>query len=415
MTAAADSTTKWVCLPCGQQFKSKANLACHFYKKHQRVAARRLYQGDVVCPCCLKDYVDIHRMQMHLKKNPKCYRYVVSKGLCGGTAGPGIGSRAWKECRAKHPIVCPPLHVEVAEVQTALHPGHSGSPVQREIDGVAGAIGATAEDCVSAGSLDTFLEAVTGVLRKFALFPEEYGQAVTQAMDDIVLCREGAVILWSDDDYKEVIRQLEELQQLVCGSWLADAAMVADAQTDRCRHLHVSHVPVVRAAIMASSKPILRSFFRVGGADTVERTHAAYLLGKLPCAFQADYIGPASCKSDLVIHTCFAKGEAAACQAGESGKPHEGSASSAALDGCLIGTLEQGRHLRRLLLAWKECWRTLLSGFGVGIACDGPQSWSGILRGFPFVDVCDWWSSSHCGVWLLIAIPAETVGFVSRN
>ena len=104
-------TNCWFCPPCRMAFRSKANLACHFFKKHQRVARHRLYQGPVICPNCLHDYVDTHRMQMHLKKNPRCLQHAIEHGHCGGDPGPGFGSRAWKECRSKHPIFCPPVLV----------------------------------------------------------------------------------------------------------------------------------------------------------------------------------------------------------------------------------------------------------------------------------------------------------------
>ena len=101
----ARATTDWICTVCKQILKKKANLACHFFKKHGKVALQRLYQGGPTCPSCNKYFHDEYRAQLHIKVNQKCRQFAIQHGY----AVPSIGSKQWRQHRHHCPIVCPPL------------------------------------------------------------------------------------------------------------------------------------------------------------------------------------------------------------------------------------------------------------------------------------------------------------------
>ena len=138
-----------------------------------------------------------------------------------------------------------------------------------------------------------------------------------------------------------------------------------------------------------------------------ERTRILYALRqwKLPHKFAVE----ADCDA-VEIHACFGAGEAAAA--------HSGRDVSAAL-ACspFFRRLCGAKQLHAALTLWRGCWPRLLQGQVVGIACDGPPSWVGVLRGSEALTaVCCWEFSSCSTFWVLLASPTLFPACViSRN
>ena len=402
-----DVASCWFCPPCKMAFKTKANLACHFFKKHQRVAPQRLYKGDVICPCCLHDYVDQRRMQMHLKKNPKCLQYAVAHGFCGGEAGPGTGSKAWKELQAKNHIFCPPMPVDVIEATTGSHLGHSGSPVQNIIDGLAGRIGSFFDDAGECLDGDQTLRGLQSLFLDCPLLPSEMVLAIQQAIDDIQLCLRDGVLEWNTGFIAFTLEHLEKAKLLVSGNWLAAAVLDENKTPQNEKLLGVEHVPRIRLAVSSKFTTIRRIVVCSPGGKCFERTQISSLLRGLPWELHvmasSDY---ESELSDLVFHSCTCKGEAAAKGAGRPTCGREGRFDSAALEACLVDSLEQGRFLREVVHTWRRCWKALLQGQCAGIICNGPRCWLTFLQGFRLAGVCAWRPFVLPDVWALLMIPA---------
>ena len=405
----------WMCFPCKLAFKSRANLACHFFKKHQRVAPHRLYQGDVVCPNCLHDYVDGFRMQMHLKKNPRCLQFAISRGLCGGEAGPGTGSRVWKECKRRNPIMCPPVAVDVAEIPAGPHRGHTGSPVQGTIDGLAGKLGEALIGCVDEGDLALLHHRFQPYLLGAPLFQDELVVAVDQVAEDVRLCVADGVLLWDPRVVETVFATLERVKQLIRSPWLFDAVLGDDSHEQFAKNLDVQHLPHVRRRLSATASEIVSLTCPLGHVQEPERTQITRLLTKLPWRYVADELAAEAASSTvMVVQICLRTGEAAAQGADHSSvKECRGRDSPAALEHCHVQSEEQAKHFREVCKVWKECWCSLVAGRGVGIVCNGPAVWSRVIQDFPFAEVCSWkfWCSDSC--WVLTAFPVPALTSVS--
>ena len=397
--------TSWVCPPCKMVFQSKANLSCHFFKKHQRVAAQRLFTGGTICPRCLIDYFDDYRMQMHLKKNPKCLQFVKERGFCGREAKPGIGSKVWRETRQKLPIVCPPVAQEVVEMPTASNCGHTGNPAQADIDSLAGAIGAILDVHVPRHGPDDVLHAVKDETLRFPLLPTEIGLAVQQASDDIALCYRDGALNWTGDAVEAVVQQLQCLRELVQSSWLINAVITDGPHLKEEVQLGESHVPRIRRDISAQHVPP-RNITVVLQSDTdAKRTRATCLLLCLGLPIRFTRSSGDCTRMDALFISCFTEGEAAASVAG-----CDRNASAALGKSCPVVSLTQCRHLRTVLKAWREVWTLLLRGFSAGILCNGPSAWIGFLRGHALSGVCEWATFSSADAWGVQAIPAGASG-----
>ena len=398
----------WMCFPCKLVFKSRANLACHFFKKHQRVAPHRLYQGDVVCPNCLHDYGDVFRMQMHLKKNPRCLQFAISHGLCGGEAGPGTGSRVWKDCKRNNPIMCPPVSVDVAEIPEGPHRGHTGSPVQGTIASLVGKLGEELIGCVDGEGLELLHHRFQPYLLAAPLFQDELMAAIDQVAEDVRLCVEDGVLPWSPHLQESVFAALKLVKQRICSSWLVDAALGEDGSEQFAKKLDVQHIPHVRSRLSATASGVAFITCSSDHVQEPERTHITRLLTKLPWKYIADAsVARAALSTVMVVQVCFRKGEAAAQGAGHSNVAEcRGRDSPAALEHCHVHNEEQAKHFHEVCKVWKGCWRLLVEGRGVGIVCNGPKAWCRVLQDFPFSEVCCWksWSSDSC--WVLTAFPA---------
>ena len=96
------------------------------------------------------------------------------------------------------------------------------------------------------------------------------------------------------------------------------------------------------------------------------------------------------------------EGEAAASGTGR------GRSTSAALgEFCAVDSLQQCRHLHKVLNTWREVWALVLQGSSAGIVCNGPQSWVGFLKGHALSGLCDWVVASCAAVWSVRAISRE--------
>ena len=397
----AERATCWVCPPCKTAYRSKANLACHFFKRHGRVAQYRLYQGEPVCPCCLKNFFDDHRIRIHLRNSPACWDFAVGRGLCGGSAMAGVGSRAWRELRKQNPIVCPPQEQEVVALPSGCHRGGTGSPVQDVIDCFAGRVGEWLEAQLEEVTLESFLAYLASAVQDLPLFPDEFCSATLQLEDDIRVCAQDPANPWCKADVPHISGLLARSRVLLQGTWFTDC-ILGTCEAQHCRpRISKDHAMRVRARIGQCFQMAQLLHVQICGCAMDERTRIVSLLGRLPWPLT---FCEGFCKEarDVAIHVCLHYGEAAASEADV-----EKHSPAALKQSCIATDLEQARHLRTVLRTWKLCWQRLLAGSVAGIVCNGPCEWSDLVKTQTLASsVCEWGFVSEPPLWVLAARPA---------
>ena len=96
----------WCCPPCRRGFQSRAALAAHFRKCHERCAAHRYYAIGSVCRACGTDYHSQRRLLLHLRHSSVCCDVLAALGL--KSEQPQEGIKRWKQQPTADFVLCPP-------------------------------------------------------------------------------------------------------------------------------------------------------------------------------------------------------------------------------------------------------------------------------------------------------------------
>ena len=95
------------CMACQLKCRSKGGEGAHFFKCHGRCApVRRLFAGTW-CPCCLKEFHTLTKMQLHLRNVGRCRRDLWARGHLFDLQ-PGIGSIDARKEDRHHDGALPP-------------------------------------------------------------------------------------------------------------------------------------------------------------------------------------------------------------------------------------------------------------------------------------------------------------------
>ena len=87
---------------CDKTFRSKANLAVHFFKVHNRCAEYRQYITTTACGACGKEFWTLGRVEDHLRASSKCVRKLQRSERPGTSVLPGYGSKKRRQQEAEN-------------------------------------------------------------------------------------------------------------------------------------------------------------------------------------------------------------------------------------------------------------------------------------------------------------------------
>ena len=110
----------WWCRMCDKTFRSKANLAVHFFKVHNRCAEYRQYITTTACGACGKEFWTLGRVEDHLRASSKCVRKLQRSERPGTSVLPGYGSKKRRQQEAENftPALPTPATKSVAVPET---------------------------------------------------------------------------------------------------------------------------------------------------------------------------------------------------------------------------------------------------------------------------------------------------------
>ena len=186
----------WWCRVCDKTFRSKANLAVHFFKVHGRCAEYRKYITSTSCGACGKEFWTLGRVEDHLRASVKCVRQLQRRNCPGSTTLPGYGSRKTAGGDNFTPAA-PTAATEVVEVleeqpwttwQRQLYCELCDVVLDQPVD-------------------DTLGEALWRKTCKYPLFTEELQQVVE------VLIGEAKLIEWTATQFEQLIIALAGLSE----------------------------------------------------------------------------------------------------------------------------------------------------------------------------------------------------------
>ena len=266
-----DGVEVWVCGPCRKVFAKKSHLACHLFKTHHRQAEFRFYLTGAVCVACSKDFQTEDRLQRHLSHSAACWLKVSEMGSTCSVAGPGIGSKEWRQQRRDFPILHPPLPADV--VLTDAGGRSSGeTPGATLIRKCVGELGVFVANLPLRLTLDGFICRCVEILLGYPFYPSEMKAAIDEAIADLVLCVEEELLDWDIDAFVRVKTWLQHCSSCLHGRWLCEWAQLSTGtDSGPCKLLRTGCQLILA---QRGSIPELRCVFLVGDAAAdVEMTH----------------------------------------------------------------------------------------------------------------------------------------------
>ena len=346
----------WVCGPCKKVFERKANLACHFFKSHQRQAECRFFLEGAICTACGRDYVTEDRLQRHLWHQKTCWRTVQGQGAKTQTAGPGIGSRQWHALRREKPILHPPVPADLYVIHNPDQERAGETPGAALIRKCTGVLGEWIAECDDAVTFEAFAGGCAAILADFPLYTEEMKDVLRAAIADVELCLDEDLLEWSIAQSTRLLGWLRHFLACASGRWLCEwvgIALGSDVGPYRMKSDGISAILKARGSRLRScSQRILVGSSRCG----VERTHGlATADARLVDWNELDHLGDD--EGCAVVEACLDfPGEAKAGGAKSSFALSHGEAS---------GVFTLARALLELEPFFRGAWRAFLRGFRV--------------------------------------------------